>query len=62
MGFACVADIGVGTSDFSAVWVSPARARANECKQDILGYGGVHIGGTDFDRQLILSSVMPDSC
>ena len=57
---AFVADIGGGTSDFSAVRVSPERARSNDRKQDILGYGGVHIGGTDFDRQLALSNIMPE--
>ncbi|MEM6496059.1 MAG: Hsp70 family protein [Pseudomonadota bacterium] len=57
---AFVADIGGGTSDFSVVRVSPERARSNDRRQDILGYGGVHIGGTDFDRQLALKSVMPE--
>ncbi|MBS0244694.1 MAG: Hsp70 family protein, partial [Proteobacteria bacterium] len=56
---ALVADIGGGTSDFSVVRVSPERAKASDRRKDILGYTGVHIGGTDFDRQLALSSVMP---
>ncbi|HMK79212.1 MAG TPA: Hsp70 family protein [Xanthobacteraceae bacterium] len=56
---ALVADIGGGTSDFSVVRVSPARARASDRRGDILGFTGVHIGGTDFDRQLALASVMP---
>ena len=56
---ALVADIGGGTSDFSVVRVSPKRARASDRRQDILGFNGVHIGGTDFDRQLALASVMP---
>jgi hypothetical chaperone protein len=56
---ALVADIGGGTSDFSVVRVSPERARSNDRRQDILGCTGVHIGGTDFDRQLALASVMP---
>jgi len=57
---AFVADIGGGTSDFSVVRVSPERSRSTDRRQDILGYGGVHIGGTDFDRQLALSSIMPE--
>ncbi|MEM7748601.1 MAG: Hsp70 family protein [Pseudomonadota bacterium] len=57
---AFVADIGGGTSDFSVVRVSPERAQSNDRRRDILGYGGVHIGGTDFDRQLALTSVMPE--
>jgi hypothetical chaperone protein len=57
---ALVADIGGGTSDFSVVRVSPERARSSDRRADILGFTGVHIGGTDFDRQLALASVMPD--
>jgi hypothetical chaperone protein len=54
-----VADIGGGTSDFSIVRLSPERARATERWSDVLTSGGVHIGGTDFDKQLSLSAVMP---
>ncbi|MEM7225705.1 MAG: Hsp70 family protein [Pseudomonadota bacterium] len=56
---AFVADIGGGTSDFSVVRVSPERARSSDRRQDILACAGVHIGGTDFDRQLALAKVMP---
>ena len=56
---ALVADIGGGTSDFSVVRVSPERAQARDRREDILGFTGVHIGGTDFDRQLALAQVMP---
>ena len=54
-----IADIGGGTSDFSIVRLSPERARAADRRNDILANGGVHIGGTDFDRQLSLAGVMP---
>ena len=54
-----VADIGGGTSDFSIVRLSPERARAAERWSDVLANGGVHIGGTDFDKQLSLAAVMP---
>ena len=54
-----IADIGGGTSDFSLVRLSPQRARKEERRDDILANGGVHIGGTDFDKYLSLSSVMP---
>ncbi len=54
-----IADIGGGTSDFSIVRLSPERARQADRRSDVLANGGVHIGGTDFDRQLSLSSVMP---
>lgn len=54
-----VADIGGGTSDFSLVRLSPSRATKPERRDDILATGGVHIGGTDFDKYLSLSSIMP---
>ena len=54
-----MADIGGGTSDFSVVRVSPERARSSDRRRDILGFTGVHIGGTDFDKQLAVATVMP---
>jgi hypothetical chaperone protein len=54
-----IADIGGGTSDFSLVRLGPQRARKLERRDDILANGGVHIGGTDFDKYLSLASVMP---
>ena len=54
-----IADIGGGTSDFSVVRLSPERAKQVERRDDILANGGIHIGGTDFDKYLSLSSVMP---
>ena len=54
-----VVDIGGGTSDFTLIRVGPERARRTERKGDILASGGVHIGGTDFDRALSLASMMP---
>ena len=54
-----IADIGGGTSDFSLVRLGPARAARTDRRDDILATGGVHIGGTDFDKYLSLASVMP---
>ncbi|MDQ2988840.1 MAG: Hsp70 family protein [Pseudomonadota bacterium] len=54
-----IADIGGGTSDFSLVRLAPGRAGKADRRDDILATGGVHIGGTDFDKYLSLSSVMP---
>lgn len=54
-----IADIGGGTSDFSLVRLSPERAHLNDRRSDILGNGGVHIGGTDFDKYLSLTHIMP---
>lgn len=54
-----VADIGGGTSDFSIVRVGPARHAQLERGDDILANHGVHVAGTDFDREVNLAAVMP---
>jgi len=57
---ALIVDLGGGTSDFSVVRVSPERAKSLDRGGDILSTAGVHIGGTDFDRLLSMSKVMPE--
>jgi hypothetical chaperone protein len=54
-----IADIGGGTSDFSLLRLGPGRAGRADRRDDILATGGVHLGGTDFDKYLSLASVMP---
>lgn len=54
-----IADIGGGTSDFSLLRLGPDRAGRVERRDDILATGGVHLGGTDFDKYLSLAAVMP---
>lgn len=54
-----IADIGGGTSDFSLIRLGPQRAGRPERRDDILANSGIHIGGTDFDKYLSLSCVMP---
>jgi len=54
-----IVDIGGGTSDFSLVRLSPERRVLDDRQADILATGGVHIGGTDFEKQLSLAGVMP---
>lgn len=56
---ALVADIGGGTSDFSVVRLGPDRRQRVERAADILGNEGVRVGGTDFDRDLSLATIMP---
>ncbi|WP_102961223.1 Hsp70 family protein [Mangrovicella endophytica] len=56
---ALVVDIGGGTSDFSVIRLSPEAARRPDRKGDVLANTGVHIGGTDFDKLLSVSAVMP---
>lgn len=57
---ALIVDLGGGTSDFSLVRVAPDRAGQADRTSDILATAGVHIGGTDFDRLLAMSRVMPE--
>jgi hypothetical chaperone protein len=54
-----IVDIGGGTSDFTVVRLGPERALHRERSSDVLATTGVHIGGTDYDRKLSLSRVMP---
>jgi hypothetical chaperone protein len=49
---ALVADIGGGTSDFSVIHLTAEGSR-------ILANHGVHVAGTDFDRRVSLTSIMP---
>lgn len=62
---ALVVDIGGGTSDFTVIRLNPERSgrrfgsHISDRSADILATTGVHIGGTDFDRLLDLSTVMP---
>lgn len=54
-----VVDLGGGTSDFTVVRLGPQRMAQTDRSADVLATTGVHIGGTDFDRQLSLERVMP---
>lgn len=54
---ALVVDMGGGTSDFTVVRLDP---QAKEAAQKILSVGGVHLAGTDFDKQLSLTALMPE--
>jgi hypothetical chaperone protein len=54
-----IVDIGGGTSDFTVVRLGPSRIALPDRSQDILATSGIHIGGTDYDRQLNLRQVMP---
>jgi hypothetical chaperone protein len=56
---ALVVDIGGGTSDFCVLRLGPDRVGRVERRDDILSTAGVHVGGTDFDRQLSIARMMP---
>lgn len=55
---ALIVDLGGGTSDFTIVKIN-GKQQSSDRKQDILANCGVHIGGTNFDRELSLHSIMP---
>jgi hypothetical chaperone protein len=54
-----VADIGGGTSDFSVVRASAMAHGRVDRRADVLANHGVHLAGTDFDRAVNLSKIMP---
>ena len=54
-----VADIGGGTSDFSIVRIGPGRRGRLDRRDDILANHGVHVAGTDFDRHVELTAILP---
>jgi hypothetical chaperone protein len=54
-----VADIGGGTSDFSIVRVGGDRSARAASRDNILANHGVHVAGTDFDREVNLAAIMP---
>lgn len=56
---ALIVDIGGGTSDFTVIRLSRARAAKIDRAQDILANSGVRVGGNDFDRDFCLDVFMP---
>lgn len=52
-GVSLIVDIGGGTSDFTV-------CRVSEDQTDILASHGLRLGGTDFDRDISLTHVMPE--
>ena len=52
-GYGLIADIGGGTSDFTVFHQDTAG------QTDILASHGLRLGGTDFDRQISIDTVMP---
>lgn len=55
---ALIADIGGGTSDFSIIRLGGNRLNKDR-KNDVLANAGLRVGGTDFDRALSITNVMP---
>ena len=48
-----VADLGGGTSDFTLMNLSPSRLNDVDRKEDIVGQGGIYIGGDNFDSSIM---------
>jgi hypothetical chaperone protein len=58
---AFIVDMGGGTSDFTVARLEPKTSNtARDRKKNILSVGGIHVAGTDFDRQLSLKTLMPE--
>jgi hypothetical chaperone protein len=57
---AIVVDLGGGTSDFTVIRLSNQYIGKTDRSSDILANTGVRIGGNDFDKDLSLSSIMPE--
>lgn len=55
---AFIIDLGGGTSDFTIIKLNNNN-RTLDRKSDILANCGVHIGGTNFDKDLSLGAIMP---
>jgi hypothetical chaperone protein len=55
---ALIIDLGGGTSDFTVIKLNNKMTSFNR-KSDILANGGIHIGGTNFDKELSLGAIMP---
>ncbi len=58
---ALIVDMGGGTSDFTVAKLEPTTKNPHkDRKKNILSVGGIHVAGTDFDRQLSLKTLMPE--
>lgn len=57
---ALIVDMGGGTSDFTVAKLEPfLNNKQIDRRKNILSVGGIHIAGTDFDKQLSLKALMP---
>jgi len=48
-----VADLGGGTSDFTLMKLSPSKLNVPNRAEDIIGQGGIYIGGDNFDSSIM---------
>lgn len=55
---ALIVDLGGGTSDFTVIKLKN-KTKSIDRQSDILANCGIHIGGTNFDKDLSLHAIMP---
>lgn len=53
-----VGDFGGGTSDFTLMRVDPAKVGQSDRASDILGTGGVYVGGDAFDADIMATRIV----
>lgn len=54
-----VADLGGGTTDFTLIELDPAKHHSTDRRQDILGTGGIYLGGDAFDAAFMWEKGTP---
>ena len=54
-----VVDVGGGTTDCAVVRARPAGSTRQSRAEDVLGFSGDRVGGTDFDQSLAWGAFMP---
>src|SRR5690606_30922628 len=54
-----VVDVGGGTTDCAVVRARPGAAQQGGRDDDVLGFSGDRVGGTDFDQSLAWAAFMP---
>ncbi|HEY8207746.1 MAG TPA: Hsp70 family protein [Myxococcaceae bacterium] len=54
-----VGDFGAGTSDFTVMDLGPSRRGARSRTADVVGSGGVRIGGDSFDAAIMKHALLP---
>jgi hypothetical chaperone protein len=53
-----IADFGGGTSDFTLMQLDKQKVNLKDRKSDIIRTGGLHIGGDDFDAEIMWSKLV----
>jgi hypothetical chaperone protein len=54
-----IGDFGGGTSDFTLMKLDKNKMKNGDRKSDIIHTGGIHIGGDDFDAQIMWNKLVP---